>query len=294
MATIEYDQIQLRRGTAGVWTAANPLLAQGEIGLETDTNLIKIGDGTTFWNALGYSIGGVKTSAQLASILSGATGSGSLVFGNGPTLAGPFVHSNINPQGGATYTLVATDDSSIITASSSTPVTISIPTDATTNIPIGAQIIVQQVGTGQVTIVAATPGTTIVNSSAITPASPVTRKQGSTVILFKTAANTWSVDGDYAISPWFNSAIAANTNLLPRTQYFVTTSSAWTLTLPAAPVQGDEIRIFDSSGSAGTNNVTINPNGLNFQGSVQNLIMAYPNFSITLIYLGATYGWKVV
>lgn len=49
------QQIQLRRGTAAEWTAANPTLAQGEIGLEYDTNLFKIGTGTTAWNALGYS-----------------------------------------------------------------------------------------------------------------------------------------------------------------------------------------------------------------------------------------------
>lgn len=47
-------QIQLRRGTAAQWTAANPVLAQGELGLETDTKLYKIGDGATLWNALDY------------------------------------------------------------------------------------------------------------------------------------------------------------------------------------------------------------------------------------------------
>jgi len=72
MATIEYDQIQLRRGTAALWTAANPLLAQGELGLETDTNLFKIGDGVTYWNSLGYSIGGAKTATQLNALLAGS------------------------------------------------------------------------------------------------------------------------------------------------------------------------------------------------------------------------------
>ena len=33
--------IQLRRGTAAEWSAANPVLASGEIGLETDTGLFK-------------------------------------------------------------------------------------------------------------------------------------------------------------------------------------------------------------------------------------------------------------
>lgn len=47
-------QIQLRGGTAAEWTAANPILADREIGVERITNLYKIGDGVTPWNSLGY------------------------------------------------------------------------------------------------------------------------------------------------------------------------------------------------------------------------------------------------
>ena len=47
-------QIQLRRGTAAAWTAANPTLADGEIGIESDTDLFKVGDGLTAWTGLSY------------------------------------------------------------------------------------------------------------------------------------------------------------------------------------------------------------------------------------------------
>jgi len=47
-------QIQLRRDTASNWTSANPTLAQGELGYETDTGKIKIGDGSTAWTSLDY------------------------------------------------------------------------------------------------------------------------------------------------------------------------------------------------------------------------------------------------
>jgi hypothetical protein len=43
-----------RRDTAANWTAANPTLLAGEIGIESDTEKIKIGDGATAWNSLGY------------------------------------------------------------------------------------------------------------------------------------------------------------------------------------------------------------------------------------------------
>ena len=48
-------RIQLRNDTASAWTMANPILAQGEMGIESDTLKQKIGDGTTAWNTLGYS-----------------------------------------------------------------------------------------------------------------------------------------------------------------------------------------------------------------------------------------------
>lgn len=50
------DMIQIRRDTASNWTSANPILAQGELGAETDTSKIKIGDGSTAWTSLGYLI----------------------------------------------------------------------------------------------------------------------------------------------------------------------------------------------------------------------------------------------
>ena len=50
-------QIQIRRDTAANWTSANPTLAQGELGLETDTGKIKVGTGTGAWNSLSYFVG---------------------------------------------------------------------------------------------------------------------------------------------------------------------------------------------------------------------------------------------
>lgn len=47
-------QIQLRRGTAAQWTEANPILAQGELVTELDTNRTKIGDGINHWDMLPY------------------------------------------------------------------------------------------------------------------------------------------------------------------------------------------------------------------------------------------------
>ena len=48
--------IKLRRGTAAQWTTANPVLAAGEMGIETDTQRSKYGDGTTAWASLNYTV----------------------------------------------------------------------------------------------------------------------------------------------------------------------------------------------------------------------------------------------
>ena len=47
-------RIQLRRDTASAWTTANTVLNPGELGLETDTSKIKVGDGSKSWQNLDY------------------------------------------------------------------------------------------------------------------------------------------------------------------------------------------------------------------------------------------------
>ena len=48
------NRIQLRRDGAQQWANVNPILAQGEIGIEIDTSRLKVGDGVTSWNSLKY------------------------------------------------------------------------------------------------------------------------------------------------------------------------------------------------------------------------------------------------
>lgn len=49
-----FIQFQMRRDTTANWTSANPVLGQGEFGLDTTLNRFKIGDGATAYNTLGY------------------------------------------------------------------------------------------------------------------------------------------------------------------------------------------------------------------------------------------------
>lgn len=47
-------RMQQRRATAAEWAADNPVLADGELGMDTDSRLMKMGDGVTTWNSLSY------------------------------------------------------------------------------------------------------------------------------------------------------------------------------------------------------------------------------------------------
>lgn len=48
------SKLQLRNDTAANWGITNPVLLKGELGIELDTEKIKVGDGATAWNELEY------------------------------------------------------------------------------------------------------------------------------------------------------------------------------------------------------------------------------------------------
>ena len=89
-----------------------------------------------------------------------------------------------------------------------------------------------------------------------------------------------------------NVSISANTNLVAGRRYFVDTTAARTLTLPASPAVGNEIQVFDASGLAGTNNITINSNSGKINGAVQDLILDANGAVAILTYTGSSYGWR--
>lgn len=68
------SRLQNRRDTAAAWTSANPTLAAGEMGLETDTSKWKMGNGTTAWNSLAYAYTAGSAGAQGTTGSQGAIG----------------------------------------------------------------------------------------------------------------------------------------------------------------------------------------------------------------------------
>lgn len=50
--------LQFKRGSSSSWVSLNPVLAAGEPGFETDTNKLKVGNGSLSWNSLPYLVSG--------------------------------------------------------------------------------------------------------------------------------------------------------------------------------------------------------------------------------------------
>jgi hypothetical protein len=211
-------QIQIRRGTASQWTSANPTLAAGEFGYESDTGKFKIGTGSTAWTSLSYSASGTVTSITAGTGLSGGTitTSGTIAIDTAttvdvstaqtltnktltsPTLNAPLINLSLNAQTGTTYTFVLADNGKLVTASNASAQTYSIPTNASVAYPIGTQINIIQIGAGQVTINAVTSGTTTVSSTGATATAPKLRAQFSSATCIKAATDLWYVVGDIA------------------------------------------------------------------------------------------------
>ena len=121
--------------------------------------------------------------------------------------------------------------------------------------------------------------------------------KGTTDKTFNWVQSTAAFTSSEPISaPAFKSAgtaVSSNITLLSGYKYYVDTTAARTLTLPASPSLGDEIVIYDASNSALTNNITVLPNGNKVQGSIQTLIVDSNAAVAYLAYTGSTYGWAV-
>ena len=73
-----------------------------------------------------------------------------------------------------------------------------------------------------------------------------------------------------------------------------TTSSAFTITLPASPSIGMAVRIVDAGGNAATNNITVGRNSEKIQAASADLTIATNRAEIGLVYYNSTQGWVLV
>ena len=73
-----------------------------------------------------------------------------------------------------------------------------------------------------------------------------------------------------------------------------TSSSAFTITLPASPSVGDEVRFLDLANTFDSNNLTVGRNSEKIDGATSDLTVATEGAAFALVYSGSTYGWKLL
>jgi hypothetical protein len=108
---------------------------------------------------------------------------------NGATIGTSIINLTANAQTGTTYTPVLTDNGKLVTLSNASAITLTVPTNASVAYATGAQINIQAIGAGQVTVVGDT-GVTINGTGT------KLRVQWSAATLVKMGTDSWTLIGD--------------------------------------------------------------------------------------------------
>jgi hypothetical protein len=192
-------QIQIRNGTAAQWTSANPTLAVGEMGAETDTGKFKIGTGSTAWNSLAYaavgtvtsvgqsftggivSVGGspISTSGTLALTVAGTSGGIVYFSGSNTWASSAALASNALVVGGGAGSAPST-----ITTGTGVVTALGVTTNAASGIVVkdaNSNITTNAIYEGFTSVAAS--GTTITLTAASTPVYSITGSGGQVIQL---------------------------------------------------------------------------------------------------------------
>jgi hypothetical protein len=110
---------------------------------------------------------------------------------NGATIGTSIINLAINAQTGTTYTPVLADNGKLVTLSNASAITLTVPTNASVAYATGAQINIQAIDAGQVTVVGDTGVTVNGTGTAL-------RTQWSAATLVKLGTDSWTLIGDLA------------------------------------------------------------------------------------------------
>ena len=166
---------------------------------------------------------------------------------------------------------------------------LTIEDNATANIPAGKLAI----GGTAVTSTAAElnlldGGTSVGSSITLADADGIVVNDGGTMKTIPASdLKTYNPGG----TSW-QSVITGATTMVSGRGYFVnTTSSAFTMTLPASPSIGDSVTIIDYAGTFDSNNCTVGRNSQKIHGASEDLTVATERAAFTLVFTDSTQGW---
>jgi cytoskeletal protein CcmA (bactofilin family) len=90
----------------------------------------------------------------------------------------------------------------------------------------------------------------------------------------------------------WQAVVTGATTMVSGRGYFVnTTSSAFTMTLPASPSIGDSVTVIDYAGTFDSNNCTVGRNSQKIHGASEDLTVATERAAFTLVFTDSTQGW---
>lgn len=154
-----------------------------------------------------------------------------------------------------------------------------VKTDSSGVISSSATLAISEGGTGQTTA-----------ATALNALLPLQTTKDNYFLQTNGVSPQWT---QVSYIPLPSSLVSSDITLSPFNKYFVDTTATRTLTLPSSPSLGDEIYVFDASGTAASYNITIARNSKLINGNAGNLIIDINGSSSVFVYTGSSYGWKV-
>ncbi len=167
MPVTEIVEVWMKRGTAAEWVTANPILAAGEPGMETNTGVYKIGDGVTAWISLSRFVSASLFEAKGDMIAATAAGTPAR-FAVGPD--GQVVTADTASPGGMKWDVVPSD----VTKAD-------VISETLTDYSISANVLTLNTATGNAAYVPTAP---TANFTLNITNAPTTDGKAITVVLF--------------------------------------------------------------------------------------------------------------